>query len=168
MSRNDGSRRGSRGRNSSSKERKERSERGRVREKRPADRSAGQKQEQRHHFFSVNQKENESAIRAFKERMPTCDLCGGGISDIANAILDKESDKPVHFDCVLKKIAETERLGVNEKISYIGQGRFAVLEFKRPHDQKHFSIKKIIEWELRDKERGVWRNEMAELFSQIK
>ena len=56
----------------------------------------------------------------------------------------------------------------SEKVAYIGQGRFAVLSFENPHDQKHFSIKRTIEWEARDAERGAWRDEMAGLFSQVK
>jgi hypothetical protein len=87
---------------------------------------------------------------------------------MANAITNRGSGKPVHFDCVISKLSESESLSQNEKIAYIGQGRFGVLHFDNPHDQKHFTIKKIIEWEAREAERGEWRNEMAGLFSQVK
>ncbi len=112
--------------------------------------------------------ENEKAIRAFKENAPVCEICGQPISDISSAISNKENGNPVHFDCVLNKIAESEKPGPSEKIAYIGQGRFAVIYFENPRDTKHFTIRKAIEWEGREQERGSWRNEMAGLYSQVK
>ena len=112
--------------------------------------------------------DNEKAIRAFKENAPVCEICGQPISDISSAISNKENGNPVHFDCVLNKIAESEKPGPSEKIAYIGQGRFAVIYFENPRDTKHFTIRKTIEWEGREQERGSWRNEMAGLYSQVK
>lgn len=129
------------------------------------------RQERRRLLNSVSQKEIEEsriAIKAFKEQVVTCEICGQPIDDIASAISNRNSGKPVHFDCVIAKLSETEKTGPNERISYIGQGKFAVLYFANPHDQKHFTIKKTIEWEARESERGEWRNEMAGLFSQVK
>ena len=129
------------------------------------------RQERRRSMSLQNQKifeENQNAIKAYKEYHVVCDICGEEISDIASAIKNKVSKKPVHFDCVLSKLAESEKIGLNEKIAYIGQGKFAVLHFQNPHDQKHFSIQKTIEWETREEERGEWRNEIAGLFSQVK
>ena len=129
------------------------------------------RQERRRLLNSVSQKEIEeakNAIRAFKENVVTCELCGQPIEDLANAISNKDTGNPVHFDCVLNKIAAAENITPAEKIAYIGQGKFAVLHFENPHDQKHFTIRKTIEWEARDAVRGEWRNEMAGLFSQVK
>jgi len=129
------------------------------------------RQERRRFVNPVSQQEiqeNENAIRSFKEKTPVCPICGEAITDIANALLNRGDNSPVHFDCVLKKITEEEKPGPSEKVAYIGQGRFALLTFENPHDQKHFTIKKIIEWENRESERGEWRNEMAGLFSQVR
>lgn len=122
-------------------------------------------------YCEVNSKEiaeNENAIKKFKSNVPICELCGQPITDISSAISNRDDGKPAHFDCVLNKIAETEKIGPNEKIAYIGQGRFGVIYYENPRDAKHFSIRKIIEWEGRDQERGEWRNEMAGLYSQVK
>lgn len=129
------------------------------------------RQERRRSITQQNQKEieeNLSAIRAYKENVVICEICGQPITDITSAITNKTSGKPVHFDCVLSQIAETEKTGMNEKLTYIGQGRFAILHFDNIHDQKHFEIRKIIEWENRESERGEWRDEIAGLFSQVK
>lgn len=129
------------------------------------------RQERRRLLNSISQKEIEesrNAIRAFKEHVINCEICGEPIEDIASSISNRESGNPVHFDCVIAKLNETEKPGPNEKLTYIGQGKFAVLYFPNPHDQKHFTIRKTIEWEARDAERGSWRDEMAGLFSQVK
>jgi hypothetical protein len=73
----------------------------------------------------------------------------------------------MHFDCVIKFLEGAENLGPNERIVYIGQGRFAVTLFENPQDTKKFKINRVIEWENRES-RAEWRSEIAGLFSQIK
>ena len=92
--------------------------------------------------------------------------CGKPLTDIASAMTDKTSGEPVHFECALEQVSGSESLAQNEKIAYIGQGRFAVLSYENIRDQRHFHIKKIIEWEGRDS-KPEWRNEMSGLFSQV-
>ncbi|MBQ6780747.1 MAG: hypothetical protein IJP62_05890 [Treponema sp.] len=112
--------------------------------------------------------ENESAIREFKSRNPVCELCGQPILEMASAMANKGSGNPVHFDCIVKKLSEHERLSEKDRMTYIGNGKFAVLHFENPHDMRHFSIVKEIEWERAESERSAWREEMAGLYSQIK
>lgn len=108
----------------------------------------------------------EEAIQEFKEREIVCPKCGQLITDMASAIADKSSGNPVHFECVMAQLEKTESVGQNEKICYIGQGRFGILYFENPRDQRHFTIKKIIDWEEREREHS-WRSEISTLFSQI-
>ncbi|MCI1208802.1 MAG: hypothetical protein LKF96_05095 [Treponema sp.] len=111
--------------------------------------------------------EHEKAIKEFKTRQVVCEKCGLPINDIASALPDRETGNPVHFDCVLDELQKNEHVKENEKITYIGQGRFAVLHFDNIHDMKHFTIQKVIPWEDRDADCS-WRKEMAALYSQIK
>ncbi|MBR1536027.1 MAG: hypothetical protein IJ630_03720, partial [Treponema sp.] len=56
------------------------------------------RQERRHLLNSVNPKEleeNRLAIRAFKENIVNCEICGEAITDIATAITNKDSLNPV-------------------------------------------------------------------------
>ncbi len=111
---------------------------------------------------------DEEAILAFKsENKPICERCGLPIADLATALEDRRSGKAVHFDCTVAQIAEKETVAEGERIIYIGQGRFGILHFANPHDMRHFTIKKIIEWEDKDK-RSVWRDQMASLYSRVK
>lgn len=111
-------------------------------------------------------KARQSAIVELKNRQVTCVKCGQVISDISSAMTQKDSGKPVHFECVLKEIESQETLAQNEKVAYIGQGRFGVLSYENIRDQRHFTIKKIIEWEDRDT-KASWREEVSDLYSKV-
>ena len=108
----------------------------------------------------------QQSIIDLKARQTICPVCNQLISDVSSAITDKSSGKPAHFDCVLNNVSKDEKLGENEKIAYIGQGRFGVLFFENPRDPRKFTIKKIIEVEDRDA-KPQWRDEISGLYSQV-
>ena len=112
------------------------------------------------------EKQRQQSIIDFKNREIICPKCGKPIDDVTSAITDKESKTPVHFDCIMADLSSKEQLGQNEKIAYIGQGRFGVLYFENPRDQRKFTRKKRIEVEVRDT-KPEWRNEISGLFSQV-
>jgi hypothetical protein len=90
-----------------------------------------------------------------------CSLCGKPITDLASAICDREGDAVFHFDCIAAKLKEREALGAGDSLTYIGGGRFGVVH----HDSsKKFTIKKIIEWDIRE-ERVSWRKLVADYYS---
>ena len=100
---------------------------------------------QRHLYENIAaQKEKDEAIRHLKQRRVVCPVCGKDIEEMASAVDDKASGKPAHFDCILDQLQKTETLGENEKIAYIGQGRFALLRYEDPRDVKSFKIIKTI------------------------
>ena len=88
------------------------------------------------------EKQRLAAIQDVKAREIICPKCGQPITDIASAIADKSTGQPLHFDCVLNQVKQSEPTGENEKVAYIGQGRFAVLQYENIRDQRHFTIKK--------------------------
>lgn len=96
-----------------------------------------------------------------------CVKCGETIQDITSALTDKGGSGPVHFDCVISFLTGAENLGANEKIVYIGQGRFAVMFFENPADTRKFKIVRIIEWESREA-KADWRLDISERFSHVK
>jgi len=95
---------------------------------------------------------------------PDCPWCGKPIKDITTAISDKESGCPVHFDCVLARIVEMEHLERNDSVCYIGGGRFGVIHYNNPPDMRDFTVKKILEWEIKEKN-YEWRKPISEYFS---
>ena len=101
--------------------------------------------------------------------VPDCPFCGKPIRDISQAISDKDSSAPVHFDCVTARIAGGENLGKDDTVTYIGGGRFGIVSFESQDSQGKtencdFKIKKIIEWENKDK-RAEWRSMVCDHYS---
>jgi len=95
---------------------------------------------------------------------PDCPWCGKQIKDITTAISDKDTGLPVHFDCVLSRIAEMEDLDANDNVCYIGGGRFGIIHYNNLPDTRDFFIKKILEWENKDIN-NEWRRPISEYFS---
>lgn len=93
----------------------------------------------------------------------TCPYCNNPINDITYALSDRQTGAPVHFDCALKKVGESENLASDEKITYIGQGRFGVVHYPDPRNVKQFEIRRIIEWEARDSHFD-WRQKITDTF----
>lgn len=118
------------------------------------------------HANPENVAKKEKAIADFKAREVICPKCSQLVTDMASALTDKESGKPIHFECAMNQLVQSEKCGHNEKICYIGQGRFGILYFENPRDQRHFTIKKIIEWENRES-KAEWRSEISGLYSHI-
>ena len=106
--------------------------------------------------------------------VPDCPWCGKPIRDLSQAISDRETGVPVHFDCVASRIAGRENLDKGEAITYIGGGRFGIVNFgSAAHYQKdsrdksqgsEFRIKKVIEWEKKD-QRAEWRSAISDHYS---
>lgn len=106
------------------------------------------------------------SIKELKQREVICPKCGKLIDDLASALADRGTGNPVHFDCVLEELQKGETLGAQQQVTYIGQGRFAVVHFPNVHDTKKFSIVRIIEWEEKER-KPDWRQEIAGMYSQI-
>lgn len=108
----------------------------------------------------------EKAIQELKSRKLNCPKCSQPITDIASALADKKTGEPIHFECAMAEVEKNEQLSANEKIAYIGKGRFGVLYYENPGDIRHFSIKRIIEWEERE-QKSSWRDEVSDLYSKV-
>jgi len=93
-----------------------------------------------------------------------CEKCAKPITDLTQALSDKSTGKPVHFECVLDFLKNSEELKEKEEVVYIGNGNFAVVYFENPKIRSKFKIVKLIEWEDRGKI-YEWRDEVANLGS---
>ena len=108
--------------------------------------------------------------------VPDCPWCGKPIRDLSQAIADRDTGVPVHFECVAARIAEGEQLEKGDTVSYIGGGRFGIVCFSgetsaRDAQDRHssperhdFKIKKIIEWENKE-QRAEWRSVICDHYS---
>lgn len=98
---------------------------------------------------------------------PLCPHCHEPVIDLLSALSDRAGGAPLHFDCALELISQEEGLSPSDYVAYIGQGRFGIISYENPRDMRHFTIKKIIEWEKREQTAG-WRGKIASLYSQVK
>ncbi|MDR3130841.1 MAG: hypothetical protein LBU18_04775 [Treponema sp.] len=96
--------------------------------------------------------------------VPDCSLCGKPIKDIAEAVTDRITGAPAHFDCIVSRISESEKMEKGDTIAYMGGGRFGIVYSAAPHDDRRFKVKKIIEWEDKGN-RAEWRQIVADHFS---
>lgn len=60
-----------------------------------------------------------------------CELCSNPIDDLILALVQPDTDEPVHFECVLQAIREHEHLEPGEQICYVGCGVFGILRAGR-------------------------------------
>ena len=65
--------------------------------------------------------------RVINEPVPLCALCGQPIQNISQALMTSDGDN-VHFDCVLEKFKDEYKPKENQKVSYIGSGKFGLCE----------------------------------------
>jgi len=93
-----------------------------------------------------------------------CVWCEKPIRELSTAVCDPETGKAGHFDCAVNRLAETERLDKDDKVIYIGSGRFGVIGFANPQNPKKFKIKKVLEWETAET-RSEWRVNLCDHFS---
>ena len=89
----------------------------------------------------------------------SCSICGKNIRDMSSAIIEKKSGEPAHFDCVINEIAKDEPLKENEKIVYLGSGKFGIIHYDN-NQNKNFQILKEIEYEEVKEESPDWRSQL--------
>ena len=113
---------------------------GKRHKKSKAEKANSSQQPKRHMTF------DELDVPQVNEPNPICSSCGKQIETIADAISEADGGFS-HFDCVIAKIREQERVSEGETVSYIGHGNFAV--FVKDEEGK-YTIKTRIAYESKD------------------
>ncbi|HEQ72313.1 MAG TPA: hypothetical protein ENN69_07480 [Spirochaetia bacterium] len=90
---------------------------------------------------------------------PACPICERDITSLSSAITYKESGTPAHFECVMKKILETENVSSNERLCYLGKGSFGIVRFQKASGHAPFVIRKRIQYEELE-ETPEWRKQL--------
>ncbi len=100
-----------------------------------------------------------AAIPTPQRREPSdCPICGKVVRDVHSAIAYGEDDKPAHLECVLKEIGERESIASDERLCYIGAGRFGVIKSKI--GKQGLEVVRTIQYE--ERENAVqWRREAS-------
>ena len=93
-----------------------------------------------------------------------CEKCGKEIKDLTTALSDKNTGNPIHFDCILEFIKNSEEIKEGEEVIYIGNGNFAIVVFENPKIRKKFKIIRYVEWEEKNNSLQ-WKTKIKELAS---
>ncbi len=91
----------------------------------------------------------------------SCVRCGESIKHPETALATPESGEPIHFDCAIEEVADGEELEAGEKICYLGQGNFGIIQYKSGSSDREFKIRKKIAYESLEKE-ADWRKNMRD------
>ena len=95
-----------------------------------------------------------------KKAVYICGICEKDIQDISTALAIPGNGTPAHFDCVLKKLTETEKLEAGQQIVYLGGGSFGIIKIEPNAPRNNFKIIRKIEFEEREKVPD-WRKELV-------
>jgi len=79
---------------------------------------------------------------------PDCPICKQAVRDLTSALTHRETRQPAHFDCIMRELRDSNELGPQEKICYLGGGSFGILE-SRPGPGR-FAIRKRIQYEEKE------------------
>jgi hypothetical protein len=91
---------------------------------------------------------------------PPCPISGEPIDDIYSAIADPRSGEPSNLDSVINKLMELEPLEPEERICYIGEGQFGVIQEVKRNGKNVMEIKRRIPYEDRH-DKHQWRKELS-------
>lgn len=97
----------------------------------------------------VNYTEEEE--KHIKEPCPICAICGKPINFISEALVAEDGNGYVHFDCALSKAIETLKPNQNEKVSYMGSGKFAkilITKNENVYDERLRRSRSVFEFEI--------------------
>lgn len=99
-----------------------------------------------------------SDFRRIERPMPRCEICGEPIKDITSALCEPSGGKAVHFDCALKSAEKQLCPGEGEKVIYLGNGSFAVVD-SQAYQQRKLKIIRHLDWEKQE-EKSEWRTSL--------
>ena len=100
-------------------------------------------------------KEIGTASKKEKVLPVNCSICGKTIDSIAQTIGGPAKDEFSHFDCAIRTLSENETIQPGQKICYIGNGDFAVIEYNKKNFSGGFSVVKRISYENQEMKNSV-------------
>lgn len=86
-------------------------------------------------------KQEDLPYRSVALESNVCPICNKNITNMMTALFDETNNQYAHFDCMYDKLKNKVSLEENERLSYIGNGTFAVIEDYRDSHSMKFKIK---------------------------
>jgi hypothetical protein len=89
-----------------------------------------------------------------------CPLSGEPIRDVLSAISHPQTGQPTNLESVIAELSRREQLGANERICYIGEGQFGVIQEQKVGGKQQITIIRRISYE-QGNTRADWRKELS-------
>ncbi len=102
-----------------------------------------------------SQADSKKEILRLKQEKKSCALCNQEIEDMLSAVGHSEGDGWCHFECVQKELAKVETLAENEKIVYVGNGDFCIVQERRNRGKMYYFLRKRIHWRESEKSKKI-------------
>lgn len=97
-----------------------------------------------------NFRKGKSGASRPKAPLPVCAMCEKPIESITQAMGGPGKEEVSHFDCVIRSLSEHERLEPGQKVSYIGNGNFAVIQYANKNYSGGFTVVRRISYETQE------------------
>ena len=97
-----------------------------------------------------NFRKGKSSPSRPKAPLPVCAMCEKPIESITQAMGGPGKEEVSHFDCVIRTLSEHERLEQGQKVSYIGNGNFAVIQYANKNYSGGFTVVRRIAYETQE------------------
>ena len=81
---------------------------------------------------------------------PDCPLCGKSVRELASALTHRASGQPAHFDCIMRELRDSNEIGPQEQLCYLGGGSFGIVELRPQGAPSRFVIRKRIQYEEKE------------------
>ncbi len=91
---------------------------------------------------------------------PPCSLSGDSIDDIRTALANPENGAPARFDAVYRRMLEQHPPGPGQRLVYIGEGAFALIEEQRNRGRSSFRLVEKMPYE-EGRHWADWRRELS-------
>jgi hypothetical protein len=117
------------------------------------------KPERREHFPEYARQDFAAPTIPVREYQPD-PVNGKPIESIYQAIVHRDTKRPINFETALEQVKNTESLGPNEFVCYIGSGNFAVYCEREENGRKTLELRKKIMYEDHH-EKPDWRRELS-------
>lgn len=89
-----------------------------------------------------------------------CPLCLKSINDDRNAIAFSGSEDPSHFLCILEHLKKTINLQDNQRITYAGSGKFAIIQLSEGNNSNG-KIIQYLKFQEKPTLQSSWRRQLA-------
>ena len=103
--------------------------------------------------YYKNSKNYTNSHKEEEKNYEICPFCQKEIKNVLGAVIDRDTKKNSHLECVISYIRKDNDIKQNETICYLGGGAYGVVQTKKNRNHFSLNIKEKIQYIERPKKR---------------